>query len=223
MELVLLERIEKLGQMGDVVTVKDGYARNFLLPQRKALRATKENMVRFDTERAQLETTNLKQRDEAQKIADKLEGINCVLLRQASDTGQLFGSATSRDIAEQLTELGFTVERRQVVLARPIKSLGVHEVSIVLHPEVSVTASINVARSEEEAERQGDLAKGAAEGDAAATDQFFESDEVAEQARTELTEEAPEKEAAPDVVEDKAEAEEDTSDASAEDDDGKES
>jgi large subunit ribosomal protein L9 len=196
--------------MGDVVNVKDGYARNFLLPRRKALRATKENMARFETERVQLEAVNLVQRDEAQKIADKIEGVNCVLLRQASDTGQLFGSAAGRDIAEQLTEMGFTVERRQVVLARPIKTLGVHEISLVLHPEVSVTVNVNVARSEEEAVRQVDLAKSAAEGELPATDQFFESEEVAEQARADLAEENLEKSAGKDAGADKAETPEET-------------
>jgi len=154
MELVLLQRIEKLGQMGDVVQVKDGYARNFLLPQGKALRATKANLVRFETERSQLEASNLEQRGEAEAAAAKLEGQQFVIIRQASEAGSLYGSVTSRDVAEIATEGGFTIERRQVVLDRPVKELGLHPVRVVLHPEVAATISVNVARSEEEARLQ---------------------------------------------------------------------
>jgi large subunit ribosomal protein L9 len=154
MEIVLLQRIEKLGQMGDVVSVKDGYARNFLLPQGKALRATKSNLVRFETERAQLEAHNLEQRGEAEAAAAKLDGQQFVIIRQASEAGSLYGSVTSRDIAEIATEGGFTIERRQVVLDRPVKELGLHSVRVVLHPEVAATISVNVARSEEEAKLQ---------------------------------------------------------------------
>jgi large subunit ribosomal protein L9 len=154
MEIVLLQRIEKLGQMGDVVSVKDGYARNFLLPQGKALRATKPNLARFETERAQLEVQNLEQRGEAEAAAAKLDGQQFVIIRQASEAGSLYGSVTSRDIAEAATEGGFTIERRQVVLDRPVKELGLHPVRVVLHPEVAATISVNVARSEEEARLQ---------------------------------------------------------------------
>ncbi len=154
MEIVLLQRIEKLGQMGDVVSVKDGYARNFLLPQGKALRATKSNLVRFETERAQLEVRNLEQRGEAEAAAAKLNGQQFVIIRQASEAGSLYGSVTSRDVAEIATEGGFTIERGQVVLDRPVKELGLHPVRVVLHPEVAATISVNVARSEEEATLQ---------------------------------------------------------------------
>ncbi len=154
MDVVLLERIEKLGQMGDVVTVKDGYARNYLLPQGKALRATRENLERFEKERAQLEARNLELKREAEAVANKLDGQSFVILRQASDSGSLYGSVTARDIAEAATEGGFSVDRRQVVLDRPVKELGLHQVRIVLHPEVSATITINVARTEQEAEAQ---------------------------------------------------------------------
>jgi len=154
MEVVLLQRVEKLGQMGEVVNVKDGYARNYLLPQRKALRATKANLARFETERAQLEARNLELRGEAEKVAEKLDGQRFVVIRQASEAGSLYGSVTARDVAEVATEGGFTVARGQVVLDRPVKELGLHPVRVVLHPEVSATISINVARSAEEAELQ---------------------------------------------------------------------
>ena len=154
MQVILLERVGRLGQMGDVVTVKDGYARNFLLPQKKALRANKENMARFESERAQLEANNLELKKEAEAVAAKLEGQSFVAIRQAGDTGQLYGSVSTRDVADIITAGGFTIERRQVMLDRPIKTLGVHTVSIALHPEVVVRCSINVARSQDEAERQ---------------------------------------------------------------------
>ncbi|MEO1493662.1 MAG: 50S ribosomal protein L9 [Pseudomonadota bacterium] len=154
MEVVLLERIEKLGQMGDVVNVKDGYARNFLLPQEKALRATKANLARFETERAQLEARNLELKKEAEAVAGKLDGQQFVVIRQASEAGSLYGSVAARDVAEVATEGGFTVERRQIVLDKPVKELGLHTMKVVLHPEVSAEITINVARSEEEAELQ---------------------------------------------------------------------
>jgi len=153
-ELILLERVEKLGQMGQVVKVKPGYARNFLLPQKKALRATKENLAYFETQRAQLEASNLQRKAEATEISAKMEGLSVVLVRQAGESGQLYGSVSARDIAEAVTEAGFTIERRQVVLDRPIKTLGLHPVRIVLHPEVAVTVTANVAQSAEEAEMQ---------------------------------------------------------------------
>ena len=154
MDVILLERVEKLGQMGDVVKVKPGYARNFLLPQGKALRATDANKAHYETQRAELEARNLERRKEAEAVAEKLGGQNFILIRQAGDSGQLYGSATPRDIAEAATEAGFAVARGQVVLARPLKELGVHDVRIVLHPEVSVTVQVNIARTPDEAERQ---------------------------------------------------------------------
>jgi large subunit ribosomal protein L9 len=156
MEIVLLQRIEKLGQMGDVVTVKDGYGRNYLLPHGKGLRATKANLVRFETERAQLETRNLELRGEAAAAAEKLEGQMFAIIRQASEAGSLYGSVTARDIAEGATEGGFSVERGQVAIDRPVKELGIHPVRVILHPEVAATISINVARSEDEAKLQAE-------------------------------------------------------------------
>jgi large subunit ribosomal protein L9 len=154
MQVILLERIGRLGQMGDVVKVKDGYARNFLLPQGKALRATDENKGRFDKDRAQLEARNLELKKEAEVVAAKLTGQEFVTIRQAGDTGQLYGSVSPRDIAEVVTEGGFSVDRRQILLDRPIKALGLHPVQVALHPEVVVRVQVNVARSESEAERQ---------------------------------------------------------------------
>lgn len=154
MQVILLERIGRLGQMGDVVTVRDGYARNFLLPQKKALRATAENLKQFESQRAQLEATNLEQKKEAEAVAEKLGGQVFAAIRSAGDTGQLYGSVSTRDLAEVVTEGGFTIHRNQVVLERPIKALGLHEVTISLHPEVQVKVTINVARTEDEAERQ---------------------------------------------------------------------
>ena len=153
-ELILLERVEKLGQMGQVVKVKPGYARNYLLPQKKALRATKENLSFFESQRAQLEANNLERKAEAIEIGGKLEGLTVVIVRQAGESGQLYGSVSARDIADAVTEAGFTIEKRQVTLDRPIKNLGLHPVKIVLHPEVSVTVTANVAQSAEEAEMQ---------------------------------------------------------------------
>lgn len=154
MQVILLERIGRLGQMGDVVNVKNGYARNFLLPQKKALRATEENLARFETNRAQLEARDLELKKEAQAVAAKLGGKSFVVIRQAGDTGQLYGSVTPRDIAEVVTAGGFTIDRRQIVLERPIKTLGIHATKVALHPEVIVQVSLNVARTEDEAERQ---------------------------------------------------------------------
>jgi large subunit ribosomal protein L9 len=154
MEVILLERIENLGQMGDVVRVRPGFARNFLLPQRKALRASKESMAVFERERAQLEAENLKRKGEAESVAQKLEGLNVVVIRQAGDSGQLYGSVSSRDIAEAIGEKKATVGRGQIVLDRPIKVLGLHPVRLRLHPEVSVKITVNVARTAAEAEIQ---------------------------------------------------------------------
>ena len=154
MQIILLERIEKLGQMGDLVNVKPGYARNYLLPQGKALRANKANMERFESERAQREADNLTQRSEAETEAKKMDGLAVNMVRAASEMGQLFGSVTSRDIAEAVTEAGFTIDRSQVVMDRAIKALGLTETRIRLHPEVSVSVIVNIARSPAEAETQ---------------------------------------------------------------------
>ncbi len=153
-ELILLQRVEKLGQMGEVVKVKPGYARNFLLPQAKAVRATKANRERFERERVQLEAQNLKRREEAERVAERVQGLAVVLIRQAGDSGSLFGSVTSRDIADAATASGLTIERNQVLLQQPIKVLGISSVRVALHPEVSIEVKVNVARSTEEAEKQ---------------------------------------------------------------------
>lgn len=154
MQVILLERIGRLGQMGDVVTVKDGFARNFLLPQGKALRATDANRQHFESQRAQLEAHDLEAKTEAEAVASKLDGESFVVIRQAGDNGQLYGSVSTRDIATAVTEGGFTIDRRQVSLDRPIKTLGLHEIRISLHGEVTPKVAINVARSPEEATRQ---------------------------------------------------------------------
>ncbi|MBV1695955.1 MAG: 50S ribosomal protein L9 [Hyphomicrobiales bacterium] len=154
MQVILLERIGRLGQMGDVVNVKDGYARNYLLPQKKALRATEENRKVFETNRAQLEARNLKLKKEADQVSGKLEGKTFVVIRSAGDTGQLYGSVSGRDIADVVTAGGFTVDRRMVVQDNPIKTLGLHPVRLQLHPEVIVKVTLNVARTDEEAFRQ---------------------------------------------------------------------
>ena len=154
MDVILLERIERLGQIGDVVNVKPGFARNFLLPMKKALRATEDNKKRFETQRAQIEANNLQRRQEAEKIRGKIDGLKVVIIRQASETGVLFGSVAGRDIAEGVTKAGFTVDRRQVILDKPIKNLGLHPVRVALHPEVIVQVTANVAKSEDEAAAQ---------------------------------------------------------------------
>ena len=173
MNVILLERIEKLGQMGDIVSVKPGFARNFLLPQRKALRATEDNVALFEVRKAQLETDNLTRKAEAESVAEKMEGAGVTAIRNAGEAGQLYGSVSGRDIADGLTETGYTVDRRQVVIEHPIKMLGIFPVRVVLHPEVSVSVTVNVARSPEEAETQAERAArgedpvvlGQAEGD----------------------------------------------------------
>lgn len=153
MDVILLERIAKLGQMGDVVQVRDGFARNFLLPTGKALRATKDNRAKFETMKAQLEARNLTMKEEADKVGSKLDGKSFVVLRQASDTGQLYGSVTTRDLAAVVVEGGYTVSRDQIVLNTPIKTIGLHKVPIALHPDVEVTVAVSVARNAAEAER----------------------------------------------------------------------
>jgi large subunit ribosomal protein L9 len=153
-ELILLERVEKLGQMGQVVKVRPGFARNYLLPQKKAMRATKDNLAYFETQRAQLEANNLARKADAEQVAEKLEGLVVVLIRQAGESGQLYGSVSSRDIADAVTAAGFTVDRQQIVLDRPIKTLGLHPMRVMLHPEVAATVTANVAQSAEAAEMQ---------------------------------------------------------------------
>jgi len=171
MQVILMERVAKLGQMGEVVSVKDGYARNFLLPQGKAMRASETNIAHFETQKAQLETRNLETKAEAEKLAEKLGGQQFVVIRTASDAGSLYGSVSVRDAAEAATADGFTIDRKQVALAAPIKELGLHTVHVVLHPEVDVTIELNVARSAEEAELQAagkSIAELAAEAEAEA-------------------------------------------------------
>ncbi len=171
MQVILLERVAKLGQMGEVVKVKEGYARNFLLPQGKALRASEANIKAFEAQKVQLEANNAETKAEAQKVADKLDGETFVVIRSASDAGALYGSVTTRDAADAATEAGFTLDRKQVVLGAPIKDLGLHDVVVVLHPEVEATITLNVARSTEEAELQAQgksIQELAAEADAEA-------------------------------------------------------
>ena len=154
MELILLERVAKLGQMGEIVNVRTGYARNFLLPQGKAIRATEANKKRFETERAQLEARNLEAKSEAESLKERIGEKTVIIIRAASETGQMYGSVSTRDLADALTEDGVTITRNQISLERPIKSIGMHSVTVILHPEVDLTVTANVARSEDEAERQ---------------------------------------------------------------------
>ncbi|MEO1639760.1 MAG: 50S ribosomal protein L9 [Pseudomonadota bacterium] len=171
MDIILLERVAKLGQMGEVVSVKEGYARNYLLPQGKALRVNEANMARFEAEKAQMEARNLETKKEAEALAAKLDGQKFIVIRSASDAGSLYGSVTPRDAAEAATEAGFSVDKKQVVLQSPIKELGLHDLIINLHPEVEATITLNVARSAEEAELQEagkSIAELAAEEEAAA-------------------------------------------------------
>jgi large subunit ribosomal protein L9 len=187
MEVILLERVAKLGQMGEVVRVKDGFARNFLLPQGKALRATKDNRTKFETMKVQLETRNLELKGEAEKISTKLDGQSFIVIRQASETGQLYGSVSPRDIVSIVEAGGFTVSRGQIVLNAPIKTIGLHKVPVALHPEIEVSITINVARSADEADR---IARGEnvmaqreerlvmATGDAVEAEEFFENPEA---------------------------------------------
>lgn len=156
MDVILLERIEKLGQMGDVVKVRPGFARNYLLPQKKALRATEDNRKEFESKRSQLEAENLDNKREAEAIADKMDGLKVIIVRQASDNSQLYGSVTVRNIAQAVSDSGFTVDSKQVQMGRPIKTIGLFDVTIRLHPEVSINVIANVARSEEEAIAQAE-------------------------------------------------------------------
>jgi large subunit ribosomal protein L9 len=202
MEVILLERVAKLGQMGDVVRVKDGFARNYLLPNGKALRATKENRTRFENMKVELEARNIELRSEAEKVSGKLDGQRVMVLRQASETGQLFGSVTARDIVALLAEQGLTVNRGQIVLQAPLKSIGQHKVPIALHPEVEVAITVTVARNADEAERLArgeDVIMRRAEGEteeeaaAAAAEKFFEPEAV--QARSGASAESGEEQA----------------------------
>jgi large subunit ribosomal protein L9 len=201
MEVILLERVAKLGQMGDVVRVKDGFARNFLLPKGKALRATKENRSRFDTMKVELEARNLAQKSEAEKIAQKLDGKSFTVLRQAAEGGQLYGSVSPRDLAALVTEKGFAVSRAQIALHAPIKAIGLHKVPVSLHPEVEVTISVTVARNADDAERIArgeditvarDEAEAAAEEAAAAAQAFFDPEAAEARRQREGATETPE-------------------------------
>ncbi|HWN50520.1 MAG TPA: 50S ribosomal protein L9 [Xanthobacteraceae bacterium] len=190
MDVILLERVAKLGQMGEVVHVKDGFARNFLLPQGKALRATKDNRAKFETMKGQLEVRNLERKGDAEKVGTKLGGQSFIVIRQASETGQLYGSVSPRDIVAILTAGGFTASRSQIALHTPIKNIGLHRVPVALHPEIEVSITINVARSADEAERiargenviaQRDERLVMATGEAAAAEDFFENPENLEE------------------------------------------
>ena len=192
MEVILLERVAKLGQMGDVVRVKDGFARNFLLPKGKALRATKENRSRFEGMKVELEARNLEQKSEAQKVGEKLDGQSFIVLRQAAEGGQLYGSVSPRDLAALVAEKGFALSRAQIALNAPIKTIGLHKVPVVLHPEVEVTINVAVARNADEAGRLSrgeditvvrDEAEEAAAEAAAAAQAFFDP-EAAEARRS---------------------------------------
>lgn len=178
MEVILLERISRLGQMGETVKVKDGFARNFLLPQGKALRANEANKKKFEGQRAQLEARNLERKSEAAQIAEKLDGKSFIVVRSAGETGQLYGSVSTRDIAELLTAEGFSVSRNQIELNQPIKTIGLSNVAIALHPEVEVTVTLNVARSADEAERQ-------AKGETLTTAEAIYGEDINDNARPE--------------------------------------
>ena len=153
-ELILMQRVDKLGQMGEVVKVRPGYARNFLLPQGKAMRASKDNLARFEQQRAQLEAQNLKRREEAERVAERVQGLSVTLIRSAGESGGLYGSVTARDVAEACTQAGLSITRQQVLLEQPIKTVGLTTVRVELHPEVQLPVTVNVARSPEEAEKQ---------------------------------------------------------------------
>ena len=181
MKVILLERVERLGALGDVVTVKDGFARNFLLPRSKALRANSNNLKAFEGQRAELEARNAKERSSAEKAGEKLDGSSYILIRQAGESGQLYGSVSGRDVADAINAEGGKVDRSMVVLDKPIKTLGVHEVKVRLHAEVALTVKINIARSTDEAERQ-------ARGENVITSQFEEDQQLASEAAADLLE-----------------------------------
>ncbi|MGB8840442.1 MAG: 50S ribosomal protein L9 [Aliidongia sp.] len=182
-DVILLERVENLGQMGQIVKVRPGYARNFLLPQKKALRATKDNLKHFELQRAQLEANNLQRRSEAEQVAAKMADLSVVMLRQAGETGQLYGSVSARDVSDAITESGFTVERSQVVLVHAIKTLGLHSVKVVLHPEVSLQVTVNIAQSADEAAAQ---ARGLTPAQIAAAAEAEEVEETTEEPEEEI-------------------------------------
>ena len=212
MQVILLERVAKLGQMGDVVEVKPGFARNFLLPQGKALSASKANIASFEEQKAQLEARNLETKKEAEALAAKLDGEQFIVIRSASDSGALYGSVTTRDAADLATEAGFSIDRKQVILS-PIKELGIHEVTIVLHPEVDATVRLNVARSPEEAELQAagkSIQELAAEEEAAAD---FEISELFEDIGAAASDDDDMGDAPRQQSDDAADADEDTSNA----------
>ena len=206
MQVILLERVEKLGQMGDVVTVKDGFARNFLLPQNKALRATASNKAAFEADKARLEAENLERRKDAEAVAEKMGDLKVVMVRAAGESGQLYGSVTSRDIADAVTEAGVAVSRNQVVLDRAIKTLGLHDVVIRLHPEVSKTVVVNIARSEAEAETQFSTGSAVTGGVSDIEDDFADEEVVEELFEEEAPEEAVEEVAAEGEDAEKADA-----------------
>ncbi len=199
MEVILLERVAKLGQMGDVVSVKDGFARNFLLPQKKALRATEANKAAFEADRARLEAENLERKTEAEAVAAKIADLKVIMIRSAGESGQLYGSVSSRDIAEAVAEAGVKVSRNQVVLDRAIKTLGLHDVVLSLHPEVSVTVVVNIARSAEEAEMQFET--GAAVTSNTEEEDFDAEAEFAAEEETEVSEETAEEAAEEETTE----------------------
>jgi len=205
MDVILLQRIENLGQMGEVVKVKPGFARNYLLPQKKALRATDANRARFEKQRAQLEATNLARRQEAEKISGKVDGLTVVIIRQAGETGHLYGSVSARDVAAAVTADGVTIDRAQVLMDRPIKMLGLHPVRVALHPEVVVTVTANVAKSAEEAETQkkaGGFVPPTTEGGPTLDEMLAAAEQPAE-AEGDAAEAAPEAEAAAEAKPDK--------------------
>ncbi len=212
MEVILLERIEKLGQMGDVVTVKPGFARNYLLPEKKAVTATSENKEHFESQRAQLEATNLELKSEAEKVGKKLDGQKVIMVRQAGDAGQLYGSVSARDIADGVTEAGFSVDRHQIKLENPIKAIGLHPVQVALHPEVSVSIVVNVARSDEEAEIQNRTGEAIVSGDedSDAVEELVEELD-AEEANMPDEDEAAKQEAASEAVAESDESSDETS------------
>ena len=181
MKVILLERVERLGGLGDVVSVKDGFARNFLLPRNKALRANSQNLKAFEGQRAELEARNAKERSSAEKAGEKLDGSSYILIRQAGESGQLYGSVSGRDVADAVNAEGGKVDRSMVVLDKPIKTLGIHEIKVRLHPEVTVSVNINIARSADEAERQ-------ARGENVITSQFEEDQLMASEAAADLLE-----------------------------------
>ncbi len=203
MQVILLERVAKLGQMGDVVSVKDGYARNYLLPQKKALWASDANIAAFEADKAQLEARNLETKKEAEALAEKLNGQQFIVIRQASDAGSLYGSVTPRDAADAATEAGFSIDRKQVSLTAPIKELGIHKLVVTLHPEVDAEIEMNVARSNEEAELQAqgiNIAEQAAEEEAQAEleiAELFDEIGAAELDELDVTSEAPAEDAEP--------------------------